>query len=260
MVAAAVREPYPIPSQFIKFMYFNRLSSHPGCWWQFCSASSTVTWAPPTWCRIRTRSRFLAASAAVAAALFMAPMEASAADIRLAWDPSPGTVAGYRVYWGTTQGSYPNSANAGTQTTWTVQGLTNGVRYYFMVRAYSSSGTESSNSNEVNGVASSPSFTDDPLVPGVHSMRLLHINELRTRIDALRVGRSLTPMGWTSLVAGTTRISAAHITQMRAAINAVYVAMQRTLPVYTDDPLTPGTTIKAAHIAQLRAAVKALEP
>jgi hypothetical protein len=189
-------------------------------------------------------------------------MDASAAGISLAWNASPDTVVGYKVYYGTA--TNPRATGTaitlvGSQTSTTVSNLTNGVRYYFVVTAYSATG-ESGPTNEVNGVASSASFTDDPLVPGVHSMRLLHINELRTRIDALRVGRSLTPMGWTSLVAGTTRISAAHITQMRVAINAVYVAMQRTLPVYTDDPLTPGTTIKAAHIAHLRAAVRALEP
>ena len=103
------------------------------------------------------------------------------------------------------------------------------------------------------------SFTDDPLVPGVHTMRLLHITELRTRITALRLARGLGTVGWTTLVAGSTVIRASHITELRTALAAVYVAAGRVQPVYTDATLSVGMPIKAAHISELRAAVRALE-
>ena len=57
-------------------------------------------------------------------------------------------LAGYRVYWGTSQGSYPNSvtiSNPGLAT-YVVDQLTP-ARWYFVVTAYSSSGVESSPSN-----------------------------------------------------------------------------------------------------------------
>lgn len=102
-------------------------------------------------------------------------------------------------------------------------------------------------------------FTDDPLVPGVHTMRLVHITELRTRIDAVRVRRGLGPASWTPLVAGSTMIRASHITEMRTALGAVYVVANGGAPAYTDPALTAGMSIKAVHIAELRAAVRALE-
>lgn len=104
-------------------------------------------------------------------------------------------------------------------------------------------------------------FTDDPLVPGTHSMRAVHITELRTRINALRVARGLPAVTWEDpvIVAGVTQVKLAHITAMRNALNGVYSAMSRPAPAYTDPTLTAGMPIKAAHINQLRAAVIAVE-
>ena len=74
----------------------------------------------------------------------------------LTWNPptqnTDGTgltnLAGYRVYWGTSQGNYPNSvtiSNPGLAT-YVVDQLTP-ARWYFVVTAYSSTGVESSASN-----------------------------------------------------------------------------------------------------------------
>ncbi|MFO1313581.1 MAG: PKD domain-containing protein [Burkholderiales bacterium] len=70
----------------------------------------------------------------------------------LAWDPSTGATS-YRLYYGTSSGTYPNSINTGAATSATVTGLTAGQRYYFVVTAFSSTGAQSPYSNEVNAVA-----------------------------------------------------------------------------------------------------------
>jgi hypothetical protein len=67
-------------------------------------------------------------------------------------DGSPlNNLAGYKVYWGTSQGNYPNSvtiANPGLAT-YVVSQLTP-ARWYFVVTAYSATGTESGYSNAVS--------------------------------------------------------------------------------------------------------------
>ena len=73
----------------------------------------------------------------------------------LTWDPViAGNLAGYRVYYGTAPGTYiqaPGAGlSAGTETTYTVTGLTRGTRYYFVVTAVDTSNEESSYSNEVS--------------------------------------------------------------------------------------------------------------
>jgi len=82
----------------------------------------------------------------------------SSAQATLYWDEvtAPNIavipVAGYRVYYGTGPGSYlqplGQGVDAGKVTSYTVQGLTSGTRYYFAVTTYVG-GSESTHSNEV---------------------------------------------------------------------------------------------------------------
>jgi hypothetical protein len=195
-------------------------------------------------------------------ALMLAPLSASAGQLTLAWDPSPDTNVTYTVYYGTSPGSYTQSVET-TQTMHTVQGLSNGVRYYFVVRA-SAGGVLSAPTNEISGLvtgsATPVAFTDDPLVPGVHMMRAVHIDELRARINALRTSNLLSPVTWSdSVSANVAFIKASHIAELRSALNEVYGRVKMPLPEYADAPLAAGMSIKAVHITQLRAAVQALE-
>lgn len=104
-------------------------------------------------------------------------------------------------------------------------------------------------------------FTDDPLTAGSTAIRAVHLTELRTRIDAVRVTRQLSGYAWTgvTVTAGSTLIQAAHITELREALRQAYVAAGLTPPTYTDPGLAAGTAVKAVHIAELRAAVIAIE-
>jgi beta-lactamase superfamily II metal-dependent hydrolase len=104
-------------------------------------------------------------------------------------------------------------------------------------------------------------FTDDPLVAGAGLIRIVHLTELRTRIDAVRTrfGLAAYPYADLTLAAGVTPIKAQHFVDLRSALAQAYVIASRTQPTYTDASLGPGVTMKAAHIAELRAAVLAIE-
>ena len=91
----------------------------------------------------------LAASFSCIATFTAVPMAAG-----LAWDAvTSANLSGYRVYFGTAPGTYIQAAGQGLDvgniTTYMVTGLATGIRYYFAVRAYDASGTESAYSNEV---------------------------------------------------------------------------------------------------------------
>ena len=103
-------------------------------------------------------------------------------------------------------------------------------------------------------------FADPALIPGTSIIRLVHITDLRTRIDAARVVAGLSPFAWADpgLAAGDF-VRAQHILDLRTALAEVYVQRTLTPPTYTDPGLGPGTTMKAAHINELRAAVIAVE-
>lgn len=77
-----------------------------------------------------------------------------AGTMSVAWDPvADADVAGYKVYYGTAPGVYPNYKDAGNTTGTTLTGLDPCTRYYVAVKAYDTGGLESVNySNEVNGL------------------------------------------------------------------------------------------------------------
>jgi hypothetical protein len=78
---------------------------------------------------------------------------AHAGEVTVAWDPNPEPeVAGYKIYFGTTPGSYTVSMNAGNITSMVISGLEAGLTYYFAAVAYDSSGNESGFSNEISYV------------------------------------------------------------------------------------------------------------
>jgi len=77
---------------------------------------------------------------------------AYSADVTLAWDgvsQSGVTVTGYRVYYGTQNGSYPTRGCQVADTSCTVKELKDGQTYHFVARAYNSYG-ESGNSDPVS--------------------------------------------------------------------------------------------------------------
>ncbi len=80
---------------------------------------------------------------------FLFISQSYAAQITLAWSPvSTSSVQGYKIYYGTTSGSYGYSAGVGKATSYTISGLQDGKTYYCAVTSYTSL-YESAYSNEV---------------------------------------------------------------------------------------------------------------
>lgn len=83
-------------------------------------------------------------------ATFMLP-SISYAGSNLVWDESSGDVSGYRIYYGTSQGSHNQNIDVGNATQYSLSSLplNDNTTYYFIVRAYNDAG-ESGNSNEIS--------------------------------------------------------------------------------------------------------------
>src|SRR5438445_108665 len=95
--------------------------------------------------------RALFVTCALTALCFLAPALSSAAQVTLAWDPNTEPdLAGYKVYYGTSSGSYQFSVDVGNLTSYTLSGLLDGRIYYFAATAYNSSLDESGFSNEAS--------------------------------------------------------------------------------------------------------------
>jgi fibronectin type 3 domain-containing protein len=75
---------------------------------------------------------------------------------------SESDLAGYKVYQGTTAGSYGPSVDVGNTTVYTAQNLEGGLTYYFAVTAHDTSGNESPPSDEVSHYLVDPSLDVTP--------------------------------------------------------------------------------------------------
>lgn len=84
-------------------------------------------------------------------AIILAAFASWAAEVTLTWDAPdpPSEPIGYRIYQGVAAGVYDKHADAGTQMTWTMQGLEPGKTYYFAATALYPDNVESEYSNEV---------------------------------------------------------------------------------------------------------------
>lgn len=74
-----------------------------------------------------------------------------AAEVSLTWDPNnETTLAGYKLYYGTSSQNYTESVDVDINTAHTLENLEEGQTYYFALTAYDTEGNESGFSNEIS--------------------------------------------------------------------------------------------------------------
>ncbi|MEE4311793.1 MAG: fibronectin type III domain-containing protein [candidate division KSB1 bacterium] len=86
---------------------------------------------------------------------------------------------GYKVYYGTTSGSYPNEVLVGNSQTFTTPELSEGVIYFFAVSALDTAGNESNLSSEYN-IYIPMSDTNPPSVPVIISNQVIESKVMLT--------------------------------------------------------------------------------
>jgi hypothetical protein len=101
-------------------------------------------------------------------------------------------------------------------------------------------------------------FTDPTLTAATTKIKLVHIAQLRTAVNAMRAAGGLAAAVFTDPALTTAmRPKAVHVSQLRTALDAARTAIGLPALAYTDPTLTAGTTkVKALHLTQLRNGVK----
>jgi hypothetical protein len=101
-------------------------------------------------------------------------------------------------------------------------------------------------------------FTDPLLAAGSTKVKLLHITQLRTAVNAMRGAGGLPAQGFTDpALTVATRIKRLHLTELRTALDAGRAAIGVPALAYADVAITAAVTrVKAAHVTELRDGVK----
>ena len=139
----------------------------------------------------------------------------------------------------------------GTSTTNAV--ATNKVVRY-CVRAVNAGGSSACSAGTL---ATTFTFTDDPLVVKSTRIKRAHLIELRTAVNAARATAGLTAFNFTdpTITVNATRPKPAHVLELRTALDAALTALTIPLPSYATG-VASGQSMKAVHLQELRTALK----
>jgi hypothetical protein len=96
------------------------------------------------------RASYLA-SILIALVILVVPRSLLAGSLLLSWDPlQDSRLSGYKIKYGTSSGAYAQSVDIGNKINHTLQGLTEGLRYYLVIVGYDSSRVEGAASVEIS--------------------------------------------------------------------------------------------------------------
>jgi len=189
------------------------------------------------------------------------------------WSATTGATA-YRIMVATSAGALPTASDSDacpaclvntvvTSASFTpLPGvLAPGATYFWQVKAIV--GTQPSVWSAVASFSTRArlfTFSDDPLVAQTTAVQAAHVLQLREAINNRRVNRSLAAFTFSAPAPAVgAAIRAAHLAELRTALAAAYAQAARTLPIAEPEVQAQVTTIKASHLTELRVAVEALD-
>jgi hypothetical protein len=174
--------------------------------------------------------------------------------VSITWNPSAGADE-YDVWRSAGGGSFATVGNAGANLFFTDTTAAPNTSYRYVVRAATS---DQFSSFSASDVATTVVFTDPTLTVGVTKSKVVHFTQLLTAVNALRTLAGLGPIAF-SAPAPTTAITVRrqHLLDLRAGLDAARATLGLGAIGYVDPTITAASTrIKAAHLTQLRDGVK----
>lgn len=182
---------------------------------------------------------------------------AGVANVGLTWGaPASGTVVSYIVE--------RMGAGSGFQQIATVQEPTRSYNdtgsalnsaYLYRVRAVFSNAGTSDYSNQ--DLATAVAYSDDPLQAGVSTVKAAHLTQMRVAVDAVRALAGVGAASWQTnpSPAPGGSILAAHSVELRSNLNPALSALG-IAQMPSDSTLAVGLPVKAAHIQDVREKVR----
>ncbi len=160
----------------------------------------------------------------------------------------------YEVYRSVNHSAYTLLQTITAGTSTTDTGLSADTTYLYKVRAMA--GAAASPFTAIDP-ATTTIFTDDPLSAGT-KVKAAHITQLRTAVNAMRAAGGLTAQVFTDAGLATGfAIRGVHVTELRTALDQARSTIGISAMSYTDPTITAKSTkVKAQHVIDLRNGVK----
>lgn len=161
--------------------------------------------------------------------------------------------SGYTVYRRVAGGSFA-SVGTTTSTSFNDTSAATNTAYLYRVRATNDTGASP---DSVADFATTLTFTDPTLSAGVTTCKAAHVTELRTAVNALEALAGIANTAYTDGSLTSVGIRTVHIDELRTRLAAARTLLGAAALSLTDATLTAGTTpVKLAHVSELRAGVQ----
>ncbi|MEK6325298.1 MAG: fibronectin type III domain-containing protein [Acidobacteriota bacterium] len=165
---------------------------------------------------------------------------ATSNSISLSWTASPGADH-YQIERRSAGNPAFQAIGTSTSPSYTDSTVTAGAAYVYRVRAADAQNNLSGSSNARLGIAIAS--TDPTLVSGVTIVKAAHVTELRQAVNATQALAGLSQASWTDAVLLGVQIKAVHVEELRTKLTEAIQALSLTVPGFSDAQLA-GVTIK----------------
>ncbi len=122
-----------------------------------------------------------------------------------------------------------------------------GFAYLYRVRAVNVGGASPSSAP---ALVTTLFMSNDPLIAGI-PVKAMHLSQLRAAINAVRSLANLSQASVTDPATSGMTIKAVHVTELRSALDEARLILNLTTGAYTDPSLS-GVLVKAVHFQELR--------
>lgn len=178
---------------------------------------------------------------------------ATSNSVNVTWSPVQG--ADHYEISRRDSGGYGVVNNTTTSTSFQDTTASPNTAYLYRVRALDPANNPGSYSSP--DLATTVVFTDDPLVPQSTVIQAAHIDELRTAVNAVRTTAGLSGATFTDPLPSGINVKAVHVQELRSNLDPARSNLGLGALTYTDSTIVLGSTVvKAIHVAELRDGVK----
>lgn len=170
--------------------------------------------------------------------------------VSLSWNAVNGAVS-YRVYRSTNNVAW-SLVGSPTGSAYQDNGVATGTAYLYKVRAVDPASHEYGDSNKA--LATLVFFTDPTLTGGATLIRAVHVSQLRAAVNAVRLLAGSPALSFTDPTLSTSiAAKRQHLQELRDGLDGSRATLGLPALSYTDSTITATVTpIKAQHIAELR--------
>jgi hypothetical protein len=178
---------------------------------------------------------------------------ATATQVNVSWSASSGATQ-YELVRKSPSSDYATITTT-SSTSHSDTSVTGGGTYVYKVRAIDAAAHQSAFSTP--DPATTIFFTDDPLIATTTRAKAAHVTEIRQAVNAMRTTAGLGATSFTDASLAGVPIKATHIQQLRTALSQARTTLGLSTINFTDATLNVGTTtVRAVHVQELRGGVK----